>query len=135
MLTRALLADDLRATTFAGEPSSFPGRIGAEVEFFPLEAGSRRRCPIDTPGVTSTLPFLRRFGATQDWREGTTAKGTPCIGLPGGGTITFEPGGQLEYSSPPCRSAAAAACKGRTTPRSSASKALAERQGGVLYSS
>ena len=27
--------------------------------------------------------------------------------LPGGGTLTFEPGGQLEYSSPPCQSGGA----------------------------
>jgi glutamate--cysteine ligase len=36
-----------------------------------------------------------------------TPKGTPCFSLPPGGTLTFEPGGQLEYSSPPCRSPSA----------------------------
>ena len=53
------------------------------------------------------LPFLRRYGGRQGWSEMRTAKGTPCFGLPGGGTLTFEPGGQLEYSSPPCRSPSA----------------------------
>jgi glutamate--cysteine ligase len=106
-LTRAALRDDLALTTFgAGNAASGPGRrVGAEVEFLPLDARTGRRCPIECEGVTSTLPFLRRFGASQGWREGSTAKGTPCFELPQGGAITFEPGGQLEYSTPPCGSA------------------------------
>ena len=55
--------------------------------------------------LLATLPFLRRHGARQGWTETRTPKGTPCFSLPDGGTITFEPGGQIEYSSPPCRSA------------------------------
>jgi glutamate--cysteine ligase len=78
-----------------------------EAEFIPVESGTGRRCAIEADGVTSTLPFLRRFGAEQGWQEGRTPKGTPCFNLPLGGTLTFEPGGQLEYSSPPCRSASA----------------------------
>jgi glutamate--cysteine ligase len=106
-MTRAALAADLAETAFAGPitGSLNPRRIGAEVEFIPVESGSGQRCGIDTPGLTSTLPFLRRFGGKQGWREGTTPKGTPSFSLPAGGTLTFEPGGQLEYSSPPCRSA------------------------------
>jgi glutamate--cysteine ligase len=74
------------------------------VELIPIESRTGHRCAIESEGVTSTLPFLRRYGARLGWREGATAKGTPCFDLPQGGTITFEPGGQLEYSSPPCRS-------------------------------
>jgi hypothetical protein len=83
-LTRAALRDDLALTTFgAGNAASGPGRrVGAEVEFLPLDARTGRRCPIECEGVTSTLPFLRRFGASQGWREGSTAKGTPCFELP-----------------------------------------------------
>jgi glutamate--cysteine ligase len=72
-----------------------------------VESLTGRRCAIEAEGVTSTLPFLRRFGAAQGWQEGRTPKGTPCFNLLRGGTLTFEPGGQLEYSSPPCRSASA----------------------------
>jgi len=105
--TRAALAADLAETAFAGPISGSlsPRRLGAEVEMIPLESATGRRCAIDSKDVTSSLPFLRRYGARQEWREGSTPKGTPCFTLPDGGTLTFEPGGQLEYSSPPCRSA------------------------------
>jgi glutamate--cysteine ligase len=106
-LTRAALAADLAEHAF-GAPASAsltPRRIGAEAEFIPVETGTGRRCPIQAEGLISTLPFLRRFGARHGWREGTTPKGTPCFHLPAGGSVTFEPGGQIEYSSPPCATA------------------------------
>jgi glutamate--cysteine ligase len=108
-LTRSALIADLAETTFAGPISGSltPRRIGAEVEFIPVESPSGRRCAIEAEGVASTLPFLRRFGGKQGWQESRTPKGTPCFNLPLGGTLTFEPGGQLEYSSPPCPSASA----------------------------
>lgn len=108
-LTRSALLADLAETAFAGPVSGTltPRRVGAEAEFIPVESVTGRRCAIEAEGVISTLPFLRRFGGTQGWQEGRTPKGTPCFDLPLGGTITFEPGGQLEYSSPPCRSASA----------------------------
>jgi len=101
------LTADLMSGAFGGAVTgSGPRRrIGAEVEFIPVEALTGRRCAIDSEEVTSTLPLLRRVGAKQGWQEGRTAKGTPCFGIPGGGALTYEPGGQLEYSSPPCRTA------------------------------
>jgi glutamate--cysteine ligase len=108
---RAALEADLASRAFAAPPgaSLTPRRVGAEVELIPLDAVTGRRCPLE-PGVAAdaapgTLPFLRRYGSRQGWREVTTAKGTPSFELPAGGTLTFEPGGQLEYGSPPCRSA------------------------------
>lgn len=108
-LTRAALAGDLEAHAFAAPISASltPRRVGAEAEFIPVETATWRRCPIEGEGVPATLPFLRRFGGKQGWMETCTPKGTPCFLLPGGGTLTFEPGGQLEYSSPPCRSPSA----------------------------
>jgi glutamate--cysteine ligase len=108
-LTRAALAADLEAQAFAAPASASltPRRVGAETEFIPVETGTGRRCPIEGDGVPATLPFLRRYGARQGWSETLTPKGTPCFTLPAGGTLTFEPGGQLEYSSPPCRSPSA----------------------------
>lgn len=107
--SRAALLSDLAGSTFSGPISGSltPRRIGAEVEFIPVEAQTGRRCAIEHGSVTATLPFLRRFGGRQGWIESRTSKGTPCFVLPAGGTLTFEPGGQLEYSSPPCRSASA----------------------------
>jgi glutamate--cysteine ligase len=108
-LTRGGLAADLEAHAFAAPISASltPRRVGAEAEFIPVETSTWRRCPIEGEGPPATLPFLRRFGGKQGWMETCTPKGTPCFLLPGGGTLTFEPGGQLEYSSPPCRSPSA----------------------------
>jgi glutamate--cysteine ligase len=119
-LTRASLAADLAEQVFSAPISASltPRRVGAEVELIPVETSSGRRCPIEGEGL-ATLPFLRRHGARQGWRETTTCKGTPCFLLPMGGTVTFEPGGQLEYSSPPCRTASAllAAMRSAVVPR------------------
>jgi glutamate--cysteine ligase len=99
------LAADLAERVFAAPASASltPRRVGAEVELIPVEASTGRRAAIDE-GPGATLPFLRRFGARNGWRETRTAKDTPCFELAGGGSLTFEPGGQLEYSSPPCPS-------------------------------
>lgn len=106
---RAALETDLAVHAFAAPAgaSLTPRRVGAEVELIPLDSATGRRCPLESDAVPGTLPFLRRFGARQGWREVTTAKGTPSFELPGGGTLTFEPGGQLEYGTPPCRSPSA----------------------------
>jgi glutamate--cysteine ligase len=106
---RATLQADLAAHAFAAPPdaSLTPRRIGAEVELIPLESATGRRCPLEAGGAPGMLPFLRRFGGRQGWRETRTAKGTPSFELPAGGVLSFEPGGQLEYSTPPCRSASA----------------------------
>jgi glutamate--cysteine ligase len=108
-LIRRVLEADLGERVFGGAPAASlgPDRLGAEVELIPFEAGTGRRCGIDSEGTLSTLPFLRGYGSKQSWRESLTQKGTPCFTLPCGGTLTFEPGGQLEYSSPPFRSASA----------------------------
>ena len=106
-LTRAALAADLTEHVFAAPASASltPRRVGAEVELIPVESATGRRCPIEGGPALPTLPFLRRFGARQGWRETRASKGAPCFTLPRGGTITYEPGGQIEYSSPPCRTA------------------------------
>ena len=106
---RAALEADLASWAFAAPPgaSLTPRRVGAEVELIPVEAASGRRCGLEPGATPGTLPFLRRFGSRQGWREITTPKGTPSFELPAGGSLTFEPGGQLEYSSPPCRSPSA----------------------------
>jgi glutamate--cysteine ligase len=106
-LSPAALAADLAERAFAAPAagSLTPRRLGAEVEFIPVESLTGRRCGIEPGDGLSTLAFLRRYGERQSWEEGRTPKGTPCFTLPAGGALSFEPGGQLEYSSPPCRSA------------------------------
>lgn len=107
--SRAALLADLAEQAFAApaRASLTPRRIGAEVELIAVESATGRRCPIEADGAPATLPFLRRWGVRQGWRETVTEKGTPCFQVPAGGTLTFEPGGQLEYSSPACRGASA----------------------------
>lgn len=96
---------DLRARAFAPAAARHdaPPRIGAEAELIALDAATGLPCALHR----TLLPFLRRHGEREGWRERRSAKGTPLFALPDGGTISFEPGGQVEYGSPPCASASA----------------------------
>lgn len=100
-LDRAALAADLRERVFT--PAAGAERIGAEVELLPIDRATGARPPIDGPGRT-LRSLLRRVGARAGWREECSDKGAPRFAVPGGGWITFEPGGQIEYSAPPSRS-------------------------------
>lgn len=108
-VTRAALLDDLRAHAFGlnGRRRAGPPRVGVEAEFIPLSAGTGLPCPIDGADPGSSLAFLRRYGAGRGWVEGLSPAGAPKLRLPGGGVLTFEPGGQVEYASPPFPSASA----------------------------
>ena len=108
-LTRAALADDLRARIFPtpSQPGVTPV-IGAEVEIIPVDRDTRRPLPLEGP--RSTLALLRHAGRDVGWRERRSAKANvPEIELPGGSRITFEPGGQIEISSAPNASLSALA--------------------------
>jgi glutamate--cysteine ligase len=79
--------------------------VGAEVEMIPVDAETRRPVPITAEEGPSTLPLLRRFGAERCWREEATPYGAPRWILPDGGCVSYEPGGQIELSAAPARSA------------------------------
>ncbi len=100
-MTAELFERDLRDRVF--RPSSAPERIGAEVELLVLDAATRAPVSICAPGCVSSLPLLRRFAAQQGWRE---AISYGCF-LPHWGGVSWEPGGQIEYSAPPCTSVTA----------------------------
>jgi glutamate--cysteine ligase len=91
------LVERLRANAFARELPSMTPRIGAEVELLPLDAR--------TGDVVSLqdrlLPFLRSHARARGWGEHASSKGAPNFVLPDGGAVTFEPGGQVEYATPP----------------------------------
>jgi glutamate--cysteine ligase len=74
------------------------------VEIIPIGAVSRRSAPIIGEAGSSeqaTLPLLRDLAARGHWTERHSSKsGVPEFSLPGGGRLTFEPGGQIEYSAP-----------------------------------
>lgn len=109
MLELDALAADLRDNAFgARRRSARPPSIGAEVELIPVDADTRAQLPICAPdGGRATLPFLHAFAARAGWKETASVYGMPNWLLADGGTITFEPGGQIELSAPPFRSASA----------------------------
>lgn len=106
MLDLAALEQDLRENAFgAHRGSDGPPSVGAEVELIPVDAETRAQLPICAEAGRSTLPFLHAFAARHGWTETASVYGMPNWRLPDDGTITFEPGGQIELSAPPFASA------------------------------
>ncbi len=105
-LTRRALSAHLAERVFAAPAVATltPRLVGAEVELLALDAQTGRPCPVMGDGAPASLPFLRRFAARQGWTEERTAKGAVSFAVPGGGVVSFEPGGQIEYACPPSRS-------------------------------
>jgi glutamate--cysteine ligase len=99
------LAADLMRRAFRPRRQTPLRGIGAEVELIPVHAESGAICRFEN-GSGSTLTFLREYGEAEGWVETQHPTGTWMFRLPDGGTLTPEPGGQLEYSSPRCRSIA-----------------------------
>ena len=103
---RAALADDLRLNVFPHAGRSRAGflTIGAEVELIPVDEESGLPRPV--LGDRSSVSLLRQLAAEHGWCETLSAtSGVPSFHLPDGSCVTFEPGGQIEYSSRPCESA------------------------------
>ncbi|HWP02186.1 MAG TPA: glutamate-cysteine ligase family protein [Gemmatimonadaceae bacterium] len=91
-----------------GRAASGRERIGAEVEFLPIDAASGRLAPIEGEPGPATAPLLRSMAARYGWQELQSLKsGAPEFRLPNGGRISYEPGGQIEYASPPLHSVSA----------------------------
>lgn len=96
--------DDVRqviaATCFPSRP--LPHRVGLEVETFPIEllanGAPHRRVPI-----AALVALLDRHADTIPslLPRPTDPALPPCYRLASGGTLSFEPGGQLEHSTPP----------------------------------
>lgn len=100
---RRRLVDDVRERLFS-PASDQPGgaRYGAEVELIPLHADTGAPVPIAADeGGPGTLAFLGSYGGARGWRVVPGPHGVPTLELPGGGRIAYEPGGQIEYATPP----------------------------------
>jgi glutamate--cysteine ligase len=83
-------------------PSGAPAtaRIGMELEVLPVRGATR--APVlafDGPDGPGTLGVLRNLARTRGWRETPTGYGPPKVLLADGSVISYEPGGQLEWSS------------------------------------
>jgi glutamate--cysteine ligase len=72
-------------------------RMGVEAELLAFDAETREPVRVND----RLLPFLIACTSSHHGRVHTGLKGCARVSLPGGGTFTFEPGGQLEYASPP----------------------------------
>lgn len=106
---RRRLIEDVRERLFTPSPDG-PRRVryGAEVELLALDAATAAPVPIfddadATDGVArrGSLGFLRGYGDALGWRAAPGAHGVPTLYLPDGGALGYEPGGQIEYASPP----------------------------------
>ncbi|HSL71262.1 MAG TPA: glutamate-cysteine ligase family protein, partial [Longimicrobiales bacterium] len=98
MLSREVLLADVRDRLFGAGRGSPQATFGFEIEFIPQRHIDRGITPLF--GAGGTLDFVRRFAKRQDWAEHATREQAPWFHTPAGGSITFEPGGQIEYSTP-----------------------------------
>jgi glutamate--cysteine ligase len=73
-------------------------RVGIEVEFIPVSFSDRSPVPVENEERTGFADLLRTQGRIQGWQESRSSKGAPVFVVPGKGTFTFEPGGQVEFS-------------------------------------
>ena len=97
----------LREHVFRSSPDD--RRVGIEAELIPVWAESGERVPIVNPDARGMVDLLRAHGRDRDWQEAVSPYGSPRFTVPGGGWISFEPGGQIEWSSAPLTSVAAVA--------------------------
>ncbi len=107
---RRRLLEDLRRQAFTpARPGPIP-RMGMEAEWIPWDARLDRVAPVlDDPEGRGSLRILHEVGAPRGWTVSPGPHGVPCLTHPDGGRVTFEPGGQVEYASPPLDSLAALA--------------------------
>lgn len=89
----------LRERCFGSYVAGTPLRFGAEMELLALDASTRRIAPIESPDGAGSLGVVRLAAEQLDWTEQRAPKGGSRFITSGGGALTFEPGGQIEYAS------------------------------------
>jgi glutamate--cysteine ligase len=82
-----------------------PMTIGAELELIPFDVATRRVVPISAGSGKCSLAVVRTVAQRRAWVEASADGDPPSWSLPGGGRISFEPGGQIELSSARCETA------------------------------
>jgi glutamate--cysteine ligase len=100
-LTEAQLLEDVRRRLFAPTRSANPHAIGLELELIPVHRSTRARALATNDGPISTAEVLSRLGRTEGWLEQSNGGDPPSWKLEDGGSISFEPGGQIEISTAP----------------------------------
>ena len=94
LLTRR--RNEIHAASFA--PTADSRRIGVEVELLAFDEQTRIPLPL-LGGRGGLVSRIREYGTTHGWRETLGYGPIPKFLVPGQGVISFEPGGQLEFSS------------------------------------
>ena len=98
MLLRGALREDVSSRLFGLGQQREGVSLGLEVEFIPQRSSDHSVLPLF--GDHGTVAFLRAFAQRHGWREDRNEYGIPFFRTPSAGVITFEPGGQIEYSTP-----------------------------------
>ncbi len=100
MSRRAALLALVQGRFVPPAPNAGALRVGLEVEMIPVgDASGRVVGPLAGDDGPGTLDVLRALGARYGWREEPTAYGLPRFVLPDRAVVSYEPGGQLEWSS------------------------------------
>lgn len=104
---RDLVAALFAPVSTAGATPRSNAAIGAELELIPVHSESKGRVRIHgEPGRPGAAEVIRAAtGMTRGLSETVDAYGAPAWDITAGGRISFEPGGQIEISSPVCDSA------------------------------
>jgi glutamate--cysteine ligase len=90
--------DEIHAASFA--PARDTRNIGAEVELLALD--EQTLTPVPLLGLECSLvSLIRAHGASIGWRELAGYGAVPKFVVPGKGIVSFEPGGQVEFSADP----------------------------------
>ena len=100
-LTEAQLLEDVRQRLFAPSRSAQPRAVGLELELIPVLQFTRKPALALRGQSPSTTEVLSHLAKRQGWTEQSAGEDPPSWTLPGGGRISFEPGGQLEISTSP----------------------------------
>ena len=99
-LSEAQLLEDVRQRFFSPLRSAHPHTVGVELELIPVIEFSRK------PALAAqTSAVISELARTRSWTEKRNGSDPPSWELRDGGRISFEPGGQLEISSRPQRTA------------------------------
>jgi glutamate--cysteine ligase len=73
--------------------------LGAELELLAVDGATRKVARIAPGNAPGTIDVARAAGARLGWSEGRSAKGVPRFLAASGASLTFEPGGQIEFAS------------------------------------
>ena len=103
-----MLLDDVQRRLFTPTRSANPYAIGLELELIPVEHSTRAPALATKGAKPSTAEVLSQLGRREDWREESIDGDPPSWTLKDGTRISFEPGGQIEISTAPQRTASAA---------------------------